>query len=409
MVVVAKMSPTELPHVATEALPENQIGEVMPIFSMLFRRRWTIRRVTVIAAVLAAVASLFMKPYFQATTIIMPPASPAMGLNAAIGGALAGGAVPLVADGALGIKNTGESYVALLGSQTVEDALIRRFNLMGEFKTKRMSDTRKILESRVIIFYGPRDGLIRLSVEAHDPNRAAELANGYIDEFRVFSATLAVTEASRRRQFYQQELSSTKDKLADAEEQLKISEERTGILNTDTQAKALIESAAALRAEIASKEVQIESMGMYATESNPALETAKRELAALRSQLSLLDASQVGSSQDLILSKGNMSEGSVDYIRRLRDVKYYETMFDLLAREFESAQLDEARQGSSVQIVDRALPPDKKMPQYRAFIVLLAALIAFVAACAWLIIQDRWRNSPYAARFRELRSETVHR
>jgi tyrosine-protein kinase Etk/Wzc len=400
------MSPTQSSHVASEAFPHNQLSEVMPVISMLFRRRWLLAKATTVAALLALGTSLVMKPYYQATTILMPPASTSMGLSAAIGGALAGNAAPLIADGSLGIKNTGESYVSLLSSRTVEDAVIRRFNLMDEFKKKRMSDTRKVLEERITIFYGPRDGLIRMSVEDHDPDRAAELANGYVEEFRKFSATLAVTEASKRRQFYQQELTNTKDKLADAEQQLKISEERTGILNTDAQAKALIESSAALRAQVASKEVQITSLEMYAAENNPTLETAKRELAALQSQLSRLDTSRVGSSEDLILSKGNISEGSIEYIRRLRDVKYYETLFEMLAREFESAQLDEARQGATIQIVDKALPPDKKMPQYRAFIILVAAFIGCLATSGWLIVQRRWRNSLYASLIRELRSET---
>lgn len=291
-----------------------------------------------------------------------------------------------------------------MSSQTVEDAVIRRFSLMSEFKTKRMSDARMILRKRVTIFYGQRDGLIRLSAEAHDPSRAAELANGYIEEFQRFSATLAVTEASRRRQFYQEELNSTKDKLADAEQQLKRTEAQTGVMQLDAQAKALINSAAELQAAIATKEVQIQSLETFATENNPSLIVAKRELATLQTQMSLLNANQGDNVGDVILSKRNISEGSFEYVRRLRDVKYYETLFELLARQFESAQLDEARQGATVQIVDKALPPDKKIPQHRVYIVLLAALSGFFAACVWLFIQERLQNPPYTALIRELRS-----
>lgn len=392
-------------EIESVAPSENPTGEAWRVFTLLFRRRHLIYAVVLGATLLALVISFLLSPYFEATTVMIPPQSSSTGLGA-LSAALGGAGASLIGEGTFGIRNTGETYVSLLTSQSVENAVIRRFNLMSEYKKKRLSDARKILEKRVTVVYGTRDGLLRLTVEAHDPNRAAELANGYVDEFRKFSATLAVTEASRRRMFYEQELKNAKDKLADAEQQLKITEQKTGVMQLDAQARALVSSAATLRAEIASKEVQIQSLQLSATEDNPVLLTARRELAAMQSQLSLLSSDRGDRSQNVILSKGSISEGSLEYVRRWRDVRYYETLFELLARQFEIAQLDEARQGSTVQIVDKALPPDKKMPQYRVLKALIVALLSFLATCVWLIVQDRWKNSGYAGRIREFRSET---
>ncbi len=382
----------------------NPPGEAWRVFALLFHRRRLIYRVVLGATLLALVILFLLSPFFAATTVMIPPQSSSSGLGA-LSAALGGGGASLIGEGTFGIRNTGETYVSLLTSQTVENAVIRRFNLMDEFKTKRLSDARKILEKRVTVVYGARDGLLRLTVEAHDPNRAAELANGYVEEFRKFSATLAVTEASQRRMFYEQELRNAKDKLANAEQQLEITEQKTGVMQLDAQARALIGSAATLRAEISAKEVEIQSLQLYATEDNPVLVTAKRELAAMQSQLSLLNNDRSDRSQNVILSKGSIDEGSLEYVRRWREVKYYETLFELLARQFEVAQLDEARQGSTVQIVDKALPPDKKMPQYRVLKALIVALFSFLATCIWLVVQGRWENSGYAERIRELRSE----
>ncbi len=384
---------------------ENSQGEAWRIFTLLYPRRHLIYRVVLGATLLALVILFLLSPFFAATTVMIPPQSSSTGLGA-LSAALGGAGASLIGEGTFGIRNTGETYVSLLTSQTVENAVIRRFNLMDEYKTKRLSDARKILEKRVTVVYGARDGLLRLTVEAHDPNRAAELTNGYVEEFRKFSATLAVTEASQRRMFYEQELRNAKDKLANAEQQLKITEQKTGVMQLDAQARALIGSAATLRAEISAKEVEIQSLQLYATEDNPVLVTAKRELAAMQSQLSLLNNDRSDRSQNVILSKGSIDEGSLEYIRRFREVKYYETLFELLARQFEIAQLDEARQGSTVQIVDKALPPDKKMPQYRVLKALIVALFSFLATCVWLIVQNRWKSSGYAERIRELRSET---
>jgi tyrosine-protein kinase Etk/Wzc len=385
---------------------ENPPSEPWRVLALLFRRRRLIYTVTLGATLLALTISFLLNPFFAASTVMIPPQSPSSGLGALSAALGAGAGASLIGEGTFGIRNTGETYVSLLTSQTVENAVIHRFNLMDEFKTKRLSDARKVLEKRVTVVYGMRDGMIRLTVEAHDPNRAAELANGYVEEFRKFSATLAVTEASQRRMFYERELKNAKDKLANAEQQLKITEQQTGVMQLDAQARALIGSAATLRAEISSKEVQIQSLQLYATEDNPMLVTAKRELAAMQSQLSLLNNDHGDRSQNVILSKGSISEGSLEYVRRLRDVKYYETLFELLARQFEIAQLDEARQGSTVQIVDKALPPDKKIPQYRVLKALIVALFSFLVTCAWLVVQERWRRSGYAERVRQLRSGT---
>ena len=102
-----------------------------------------------------------------------------------------------------------------------------------------------------------KDGMINISVEDRDPRRAAELANGYVDQFRDLSQHLAITEASQRRLFFERELEQAKNNLATAEEALAQTEVKTGVIQPDSQARALIESASALRAQITAREVQI--------------------------------------------------------------------------------------------------------------------------------------------------------
>src|SRR6266478_6149745 len=169
-------------------------------------------------------------------------------------------------------------YVALLTSRTVEDAMIQRFGLMKEYHEKRMSDARKEFERRTTAVAGPKDGLIRISVEDRNPKRAAELANAYVEEFRKLSASLAITEAARRRLFFDQQVQQAREAMTKTQQS-------TGVLQIDSQARSLIESAAILRAQVVAKQVQIEGMRSFATDENPGLILAKQELAALRSQL----------------------------------------------------------------------------------------------------------------------------
>ena len=267
--------------------------------------------------------------------------------------------------------------------------MIQRFGLMGEYHAKRMSDARKEFERRTTAVAGTKDGLIRLSVEDRDPKRAAELANGYVDEFRKLSASLAITEAARRRLFFEQQLQDTKDKLTEAEEAMTKTEESTGVLQIDSQARSLIESAAVLRAEVVAKQVQIEGMRSFATDENPGLIVAKQELAALQSQLQQLAGSQHDAGSDINLSKGRVTESGMEYLRRFRDLKYQETVFELLAKELEVAKLDEAREGSIIQVVDAAVPADRRSSPHRLLIVIGSTIFAFFVATFWVWLRKR--------------------
>ena len=280
-------------------------------------------------------------------------------------------------------------YVSLLTSRTVEDAMIQRFGLMQEYHEKRMSDARKAFERRSTAVAGSKDGLIRLTVEDGDPKRAAELANGYVEEFRKLSGSLAITEAARRRLFFEQQLQQSKESLTAAEDAMTKTQQSTGVLQIDSQARALIESAAILRGQVVAKQVQIEGMRSFATDDNPNIILAKQELAALQSQLDRVAGSKQDLGSDINMSKGRVTQSGMEYLRRYRDLKYQETVFELLAKEFEIAKLDEAREGSIIQVVDAAVPPDKKSSPHRALIVMASTVLAFFVAVFWVWLGKR--------------------
>ncbi len=235
----------------------------------------------------------------------------------------AGGALASLAGASLGIKNPSEMYVSLFRSRTVEDSVIQRFGLMARYRKRRMSDARTAFETHSTVALGAKDGLIRITVRDRDPKLAAEIANGYVDEFRKLSANLAITEASQRRLFFQQQLLEARGNLTAAEEAMKSTQQSTGVLQIDSQAKALIESAAILRAQEVAKEVQIQAMRSFATEDNPELIIAKRQLAELQAQLGKLAGQDSGS--EFIVPKGKAPEVGMEYLRKFRDLKYNET------------------------------------------------------------------------------------
>jgi tyrosine-protein kinase Etk/Wzc len=343
----------------------------LDVLLIITQRKKLVGLATAICTVAALLLALALPQEYTATVTILPPQG-SSSMSSMLASQLEGmgGAVSGMAGSMLGAKNVNDTYVAMLKSRSVEDAVIQHYGLQSEYRKAYMGDTRKALEKHTKIDGSTKDGLIRLNFWDRNPSRAAEVANGYVSQFRDLSQHLAITEASQRRVIFQAQLDKTKTDLENADEALKRTQLSTGMVQVDGQARAMIDSAARLRAQIVAKEVQIEAMRSYAGDENPALTQAQTELDGLRAQFNKLVGSKGGSADDVFLPKGAVPEAGLEYVRRLRDVKYYEAIFEVLARQLELAKVDEAREGAFIQVVDPAVPPEEKsFPRRGLFVI----------------------------------------
>jgi tyrosine-protein kinase Etk/Wzc len=355
---------------------------------VLARRRRFIALFTLIVAILTAAIVLMLPSRYTAVTVLMPPAQNSSVSTALMGQLSSAGGLASLAGSSIGLKNPSEMFVSLFRSRTVEQAMVQRFDLKRRYHAKKDSQALKAFEVHTSVDVGVKDGLLRVTAWDTDPNEASALANGYVDQFRHLSEHLAISEASQRRAFFEQQLLEAKGNLTTAEEALKHTEQSTGVLQIDSQARSLIESAAMLRAQIGAKEVELQGIRTYATDNNPLVVQAEQELVALRSQLAGLAGSDQDSGQGLIVPKGRVPEAGLEYLRRLRDVKYYETVSELIAKQYEIAKLDEAKQGATIQVVDLAVPPDSRSYPKRTLTVLLAAFAALLLSWVWVVFSN---------------------
>ncbi|HEX3941247.1 MAG TPA: GNVR domain-containing protein [Acidobacteriaceae bacterium] len=374
--------------VDTHADPNDEIS-LLDVLIVLAGRKSLILKITAAFVIVAIIVSLLLPKKFTATATVLPPqqnSSLSSMLESQLGGGL--GSLAALAGGGGGLlKNPNDMFVAMFKSDTVEDGVVQRFGLMQEYKRKRLSDARKAMESRFTIQGDEKDGLLHISVEDKDPQRAAELANGWIDQFRKLSESLAITEASQRRLFFGQQLQQAKDNLADAEEALKATEQKTGVIEVGAQAGALIQSAAVLRAQIVAKQVQLQALRSYATNENANVIELQQELDGLQAQLTKLGGSGDVSSAGLILPKGAVPEAGLEYARKFRDVEYQQTLYEILARQYELARLDEAKEGSVIQVVDPALPPDRRSFPKRGLITIVAGVLGLIVGISIALLQ----------------------
>jgi tyrosine-protein kinase Etk/Wzc len=340
-----------------------------------------------LAGLAAGAAVAFLLPdMYTATAVIMAPQQQ-QSILTALAGQL--GQVNLSAKD-LGLKNPADLYVGILGGRTIADEIIQRFELRKVYGKDTLEDTRKKLAKRTTLEAG-KDTLIKIEVDDTDPARAAAMANAYVDGLQSQNSRLALSEAAQRRLFFEQQLEAEKKALAEAEGQLKAMQDRTGMLHLTGQIEASIRTFAQTRAEIAAREVLLQRLRSGATDQNPEVVRLETELGALRRQLAALQSAAPQAGDPLIPTR-SVPAASLEYVRTLRDLRYHEALFELLVKQYEAARIDEAKQAPVVQVVDRAVPPDKRSGPWRSIIIAVSGFLFLLAAAAYALAGEGMRR-----------------
>lgn len=353
----------------------------------------------VLAASLAAGVSYLLPAIYVANVKLLPPQQQQSGAAALL--SQLGGAAGLAA-GVAGIKNPNDVYIGMLTSRTIADRLVAKFDLKKVYETSSPEEARMFLARNTMITVG-KDGLISLEVEDRDRERVALLANAYVDELQHLTKNLALTEASQRRLFFEQQFELAKNRLARAEVALKQALGKGGVISVDAESAAIVQTGARLRAQISAKEIELESMKAFVTPNNPEYRRTEEALNSLRNELLKLENGRESEVRD---NAG--AAGGFENIKLLRDVKYYQTLYEVLAKQYEFARLDEAKDHAVVQVLDPAVVPERRARPKRALIVVMASLAAIFACFAVIFVAEvkrRTKESPrMAMKWVELRS-----
>lgn len=367
-------------------LPTRGLAPVTPVYDddegmdlfdlvMLLWAHWKlIVGGSLLAGLTALGVTFVIPPTYTAATTFLPPQQQQSAAASALAalGPLAG-----LAGVAGTVRTPADQYVALMQSTSVSDRIIDQFRLLEVYEEEFRVDARKELAKNVRMTIGKKDGLITVEVEDRLPQRAADVANRYVDELRRLTSTLAITEAQQRRAFFERQLQQTRDKLTAAQLALQASGFTQGALKAEPKAAA--EGYARLRAEVTAAEVRLHAMRGSLADDTPEVRQQQAALSALRGQLARLEQASEAAS------------GS-DYVGKYREFKYQEALFELFARQYELARVDESREGALIQVVDTAAAPERKSKPKRALIATVATLVALITLAAFVLLRNAWRQ-----------------
>jgi tyrosine-protein kinase Etk/Wzc len=353
---------------------QSEQADLVGFAIILVTRKRLILIVSAAAFILSAAFSIVLPNQYRADVTILPPQQNNSGMAAAMLSQLGGGAG--LAAGVASLRTPNEMYVGLFRSRAVVDKVIQKFGLQKREDDASMEAARKSLEANTTIAIG-KDGLIDLEVVDREQKLVAPIANTFVAELQNLVRQLAVTEASQRRVFFERELVAAKNSLVAAELTLKRALATSGVASPDAETASLLENTARLKSQAAAKEVQLRSMRAFVTPNNPEYRKLEEEVSSLHTEIEKL---QGGNDSDghKVQEPGN--DRATGNVQLYRDLKYRQMLYELLAKQYEAARLDEAKNPALIQVVDQATEPERKFkPRRSLFVLVCTSISAFIA------------------------------
>jgi tyrosine-protein kinase Etk/Wzc len=357
-------------------------------WNVLIRNKFRIGAVALIALVISYLVTFFLPRTYVSTACILPPQK-SVSSGIGIGSSLPDGLNDM-ARNFMGVITTTNLWIGILKSQTLLDEIISRFNLNDVYAEETLEDSRKVLKNRVVIKRS-REDIICISVEDEKPERAAELANAFVDELDKKNKSMVMTDGKRVRVFVEKRLLEAKESLENAEDQFRAFQEKNKAVRLDEQSKAIINAIGEVKGQLIGKEVELQTLRSYQTANHPKVDILQTEVKELKKRLDELEEGKqesLGTSnEDIFIPTIKIPNISVQYARLVRNVKVQETLYEFLTTQFEMARIMEAKDSPTIQVLDVARIPERPIKPRGKFIVLLSTFLAvFVAASISLFI-----------------------
>lgn len=358
----------------------DQEVNLLELLHVLVKRKMLIAKICTVAIIASVAYSLSLPNIYSATAKVLPPQKESGGgLSALLG--QAGGLAGLAAGG---LGGGSDICIGILRSRSIVDAVLNRPDISGWYKSQTPDDARTSLMGAVSV-QGGKDGIISITADDENPKHAAILANAYVDELAKATVRLNLTKVGTERIFLEKRLEIVKKELQVAEDDLKRYAQVNKIVQVESQARASIEGIARMKADLAAKEVQLSVLRSKQTEENPEVKALKAGMNQLRDEIRRLSGR--GGAAEGIPAAGAVPEVALEYSRKMRELKTREGMFEQLTKQYEMAKLSEAKDSSSLQVLDEAIVPVKKSKPKRSMIVVVSTLLAFSASVLIAFLQ----------------------
>ena len=374
---------------------EEQELSLLDIFRIIWGRKWLIFFLTFVFGAGATIYAFTAPFIYRAECRVLPPGTGGGGLASQLGGLAS-----FMGLGTASTASRGQTMLGILQGDSVVDVIIDKFNLMEELSIDIRLRARDAVLAKLEATEDTKSGIISVAYQDKDPQRAADIANAFVEQLQIKMREMSFLDAQEKRTFFENQLVQAQQQLADAENAMMRYQQNSGVLALGSQTASLLGSIAGLRNQIAAKNVEISSLSSYAREDNPRLKLARSQLEAMTKELHRLEEEQRRTerrpgrvmSGDILSSLGNVPELNVEYMRYERDLRFANVKYDTMLRQYENAKLSEASDLSTLQVIDPATPPDWKFKPTRAQIMVIGTMIGFCIGVFWAFLSAHIRS-----------------
>jgi uncharacterized protein involved in exopolysaccharide biosynthesis len=375
--------------------------ETSPSLLPHLRLFWGSRRIlwkSGLCALLVSVLLAFLIPVrYESVTRLMPPddqSSSGLGMLAAMAGSSAGSGLAGLAGNLLGVKSSGDLFIGILGSDTIQNNLISQFGLMKVYHDSKIEDGRKDLSEHTDISSDRKSGIISITVTDHDPKRAAAIAQAYVSQLNVLVAQLSTSSARRERIFLEGRLERVKTDLDTAEQNFSVFASKNTAIDIPEQGKAMVEAAATLEGQMIAAQAELSGLQQMYTDNNVRVRAAEAHVGELQKKLNEIGGagtqSDLESDNSLYPSIRKLPLLGVTYADLYRQTKIQETVYELLTQQYELAKVQEAKEIPTVKVLDPAMVPTKRSFPPRVVIVALGTMLGLTLAMTWIAGKMHW-------------------
>jgi uncharacterized protein involved in exopolysaccharide biosynthesis len=376
--------------------------ETIASLRLLWESRGFLGRVAAAGLLLSALIALLIPSRYQSVARLMPPDSQSGSGLAMAAAALSGGAGGLggMAGQLLGLKSTSDLLVGILGSRTVEDKLIQNFDLRKVYGVRRMEDARKILAAQTDVSVDKKSQIITIGVTDKSPQKAAAMAQAYVEELNRTLAEVSTSSARRERIFLEGRLQAVNQDLEAAEKAFSQFASKNTAIDIKEQGKAMVDAAATLQGQYIAARSELEGLRQIYTDSNVRVRSVQARVTELENQLKIVGGKDESTSMEKVAPGDSLYPSirklpmlGVPYADLYRKSKIQEAVFETLTQEYELAKVQEAKEIPTIKVLDFPNVPERKSSPHRAIITLLGTALAFSCGVTWIFGRKMWEHT----------------
>ncbi len=335
----------------------------------------------------AVIIALILPKWYKATTVILPKESSEGAFSAlsALGGDLGGFASGFLGGAPLNVNR----YLAILKSRSLREKIIKKFNLIEEYHSKNMEEALKGIDDNIKIDVGD-EMQIEISFIDKNQDRVAEIANYIVKCLDSTNIALSVKEAKNNKEFIKSRFNIVIDSLIILQKELKDFMEKNKVLDIENQVIIGLQNIGEIKLQLLQKQIEFDVARKQLSNTNTLLKRLKDELNVIEKYYNNFFIDTV-SQERLVPPLTKIPELYIKFTWLKKQIEYYEKVLEFLGPQYEQAKIQEAKTIPTLQILDRAVRPEKKHLPKRWLIV----LIALILSLSFSLYYVYWREYIY--------------